>query len=173
MGNFNKTKLNNQEWETFSPTSGNVWSAPARCEFSWSVSMPPERQLSSTSLSSVRSSTPSQQLDSMLRPSNTRTFHSMCGMSVVRIRSDFSGDTITPTLRVSSMSSTPTIEIELKRTVKSSTRCLPRKSLRTPYCSYLLTSRTCQVPLPAQKSPINLAFTPSEEEHGSSNPPVP
>merc|ERR1712151_75430 len=173
MGTLIKLNQIYQEWETFSPTSGNAWSVPARCEFSWSVSMPPERQLSSTSSSSVRSSTPSQQLASMLRPSNTRTSHSMCGMSVVRIRSDFSGDTITPTLRDSSMSSTPTIETESKRTVKSSTRCSLRKSLRTLYCSYSPTSRTCQVPLPAQKSPINLAFTPSEEEHGSSNPPVP
>merc|ERR1719266_2390975 len=92
----------------------------------------------------------------MLRPLSTRTSPSMCGTSVVRIRSDFSGDTTTPTLKVSSMSSIPTIEIELMRTEKSSTKCSP--------------NRNSQEPSPAQRLPTDLASTPSEEEPGSSSP---
>merc|ERR1712032_259801 len=146
MGNQLKQPKSNQEWDHFSQTSGSAWSAPRKCEFLWLVLTPQERQLSSTSSSSVKSSTPSQQLASTSRPLSTRTFHSMCGTSAVRTRSDFSGDTITPTHKVLYTSSTPTIGTELMRTARSSTRCSPRKNSRTLCYSFSPTNRTCQAP---------------------------
>merc|ERR1712117_342352 len=107
-----------------------------------------------------------------LRLSSTRTSPSTCGTSVVKTRSDFSGGTITPTLKDSSMSSTLMIEIELMRTERNSIRCLLRRSSEMLYSLFSQTNRISQEPLPALKSLTDLVFTPLEEERGSFSPHV-
>merc|ERR1711957_24226 len=111
-----------RKWDPCSQRSGLECSATKRCVYLWLVLTPLVRPPSCINSSSVKSSPQFQLLVSTLRRSPTKTSPSTCGMSVVKIKSDNYGDITTPTLKVSSLSLTLTIAIELKTPEKSSTK---------------------------------------------------
>ena len=95
---------------------------------SYLVSMALAKQLSSICSSSERSSPLSRLLVSTLRLFSTRTLALQFGTSAVWTRLDFSGNTITRTLRPSSSSLTPKIGSESMKSAKCYTRCSRRRN---------------------------------------------